>query len=458
MGRARLETSRNLGGDRPVRRRNSGGIHRGDILSGVDADGIDPKDWGIWRDIHNNVIICAESFSGADRVAEGSNIFSGFSDGGIEAQGKIGIAIDNISCSVQRMGCMASSSAMKKILALVLIFMLYVSSAEAEGIIELRIPCEIGSSVVVKMPSGEAITLGRVLMVPARTNHPAYTASKWSEPSTVCATAVNAVHLLVNVEDGRGRIISLVPSVTVAPAATEGAYFSLDMPAGTGIFGGYAPLTGSKVSILHEGKEFPLTDTPQNGDTLIIRTVLPENPAVYMVDIENRPGGRVIACTQKGLQVVARVVRRIAGVGRFGGTVYQGVGRIRASHSGVIDVSTSRREEVGGLQIMPLKHALTSHEMLNAWSLTQWMIIAPLPGAPDLEGKSPLFKSALVPGPQLDDRLPDMWSQYGRKPLVLCRRDGGNWEYLPEVSGKVDDGLRDVTHLRIYFPVWREPL
>ena len=345
---------------------------------------------------------------------------------------------------------------MKRFLALV--FLLCASCSYAESFIELRIPCTVGSQVTAVMPNGENVSLGRVIRTPSRTNHPAYTASKWAVPSTVCATAVNAVHILVNVEDGRGRIISLVPAVTVAPAAVSGAYFALYMPAGTGIFGGFAPLTGSKVSILRDGQEFPLTDTPKIGDTLIIRTALPENPDVYMVDIENRPGGRVIAYTQSGAKVAARVVRRIAGVGRFGGTVYQDVGRIRASHSGVIDVSTSRRDEVGGLQIMPLKHALTSHEMANAWSLTQWMILAPLPGMPDLEGTGPLFKSALVPGPQLGDRLPDVWSQYGRKPLVLCRRDGGDWERLPEVSGKVDDGLSDVTHLRIYFPVWNEPL
>ena len=173
-----------------------------------------------------------------------------------------------------------------------------------------------------------------------------------------------------------------------------------------------------------------------------------------MVDFENRPGGRVIAYGSDGVKVIARVVRKIGGVGRFGGTAYQGVGRIRASHSGVIDVSTSKRGEIGGIQIMPLKHALTSKEMINAWKLTQWMIVAPIPGGPDLEGTEPLFKSALVPGPQLKDRLPDVWSYYGRKPLVLCRRDGGAWERLPDAAGKVDDALRDVTHLRIYFPVW----
>lgn len=344
---------------------------------------------------------------------------------------------------------------MKKLLIIIFMFMLRAECACCEDFIELRIPCAVDSQVTAVMPSGENISLGRVIRTPSRTNHPAYTASKWATPSTVCATAVNAVHILVNVENGSGRIISLVPAVTVAPAAAPGAYFALDMSAGTGVFGGFAPLTGSKVAVLRNGQESPLTDTPQTGDTLIIRTALPENPAVYMVDIENRPAGRVIAhYAHTGAKVIARVVRRIAGVGRFGGTVYQDVGRIRASHSGVIDVSTSRRDEVGGLQIMPLKHALTSHEMANAWSLTQWMILAPLPGHPDLEGTGPLFKSALVPGPQLQDRLPDLWSQYGRKPLVLCRRNGGNWEQLPEVSGKVDDGLSDVTHLRIYFPVW----
>ena len=342
---------------------------------------------------------------------------------------------------------------MKKIIALMLL-LISASCAYAESFIELRIPCTHGEQVIAVMPNGERISLGKVLKTPVKTNHPAYTASKWSSPSTVCAAAVNAVHILVNVENDRGRIISLLPAVTVAPAAAPGAYFSLDMPAGTGLFGGFAPLTGSRVTLLHDGQEYALTGTPSEGDTIIIRTALPENPSVYMVDIENRPAGRVIAYGEKGPRVIARVVRRIEGVGRFGGTVYQNIGRIRASHSGVIDISTSRRNEVGGLQIMPLKHALTSHEMINAWKLTQWMIIAPLPGMPDLEGQEPLFKNSLVPGPQLHDKLPDLWCHYGRKPLVLCRRDAGNWERLPDAAGKVDDALRDITHIRIYFPFW----
>ena len=340
------------------------------------------------------------------------------------------------------------------LLTLILILILTVSSANAERFIELRIPCREGEQVTAKLPEGEVIELGAVRMTPSKTNWPAYTASKWASSSTVCATAVNAIHIVIRVEEGRGRIISLVPSVTVAPAAAQGAFFALDMHAGSGVFGGYAPLTGSAVTVEHEGVESPVSDVPAEGDILVIRSLLPDNPMFYMADIENRPAGRVIVYGAEGPKVIARVMRPVKGVGRFGGSIYQSRGRIRASHSGVICTSTSLRDTVGGIQIMPLKHALTSPEMLNAWKLTQWMIIAPLPGMPDLEGTAPLFKSAFVPGAQLDDKLPDMWSHYGRRPLVLCRRDGGNWERLPEVSGRVDDGLKDVTHLRLYFPTW----
>lgn len=342
---------------------------------------------------------------------------------------------------------------MKKLL-LTLIFALTVSASYAESLIVLRIPCKPGSEVTATIPTGEIIPLGHVRMIPVRTNYPAYTASKWASPSTVCASAVNAVHILVDVEKGRGRIISLVPSITVAPAAAPGAFFALEMDAGTGIFGGFAPLTGSRVTVEHDGEESTLVDVPSEGDTLVIRSPLPESPAYYMADIENRPGGRVIVYSADGPRVIARVMRPVKGVGRFGGSVYQSRGRIRASHSGVICVATSPRDTVGGIQIMPLKHALTSPEMLNAWKLTQWMIVAPLPGMPDLEGTRPLFKNAFVPGAQLSDNLPDLWSHYGRRPLILCRRNGGNWERVPEAEGRVDDAFGDVTHLRLYFPAW----
>lgn len=346
---------------------------------------------------------------------------------------------------------------MKRILSAIFILCWLAVPAWAEEMLLLRIPFEKGAEATATLPDGAVANLGIVRALPSKTNWPAYTASKWGVPGTVCATAVNAIHILVDIEKDRGRIFSIVPTVTVAPAAPAGAFFSIDAPAGTAIFGGFAPLTGSKVQIEGaDGIRRPLTRLPGKGEALIIESALPGRPATWMVDIENRPGGRVIAWTKDGPKVVARVVRPVGGVGRFGGTEFQTVGRIRASHTGVIDVSTSPRGVVGGIQIMPLKHALTSPEMASAWKLTQWMIVAPLPGKGDLEGTPPLFKGTLVPGTQLNDRLTDIWSTYGRKPLILGRFDGGPWQELPPIGGKVDDGLRTLTHLRIYYPFWNE--
>lgn len=341
--------------------------------------------------------------------------------------------------------------------------------ADNKKFIELQIPCEVGGEVKAVLPNGEIINLGKVLMTPVKTNWPAYTASKWCDNSTVCASAVNAVHMLVNKElvnkekeksdNERGRILSLVPAVTVAPAAKEGAFFSLDMPAGTGIFGGFAPLVGSKIFIKDiNGVEKILDGVPKKGEVLIIRSDLPNDPEFYMVDIENRPGGRVIAFGKNEIKIIARVIRPVYGVGRFGGTQFQNTGRIRASHAGVIDVATAPRGEVGGIQIMPLIHALTSPEMQSAWKLTQWMIIAPLPGQKMLAGSAPLFKNSFVPGTQLNEKLSDIWSTYGRRPLILCRENGSVWSNLPDVSGRVDDALKNITHFRIYFPFWNEPV
>ncbi|MCL2009285.1 MAG: hypothetical protein FWG71_01905 [Synergistaceae bacterium] len=335
------------------------------------------------------------------------------------------------------------------------------SAAWADAVIVLRIPFQEGAMATAEFPGGSA-ELGAVRALPVRTNWPAFTASKWGAPQTVCATAVNAIHVLVDVEEEKGRIFSIVPVVTVAPAAPAGAFFSIDSPAGTGMFGGFAPVSGSRVSIERPGGErsplLPLSGDVlpmKEGDVLVIESSLPETSDTWMVDIENRPGGRVIAWTKNGPSVAARVIRPVGGVGRFGGTEFQGIGRVRASHAGVIDIATSPRGVTGGIQIIPLTHALDSAELNYVWGATQWMIIAPLPGKGPLEGTPPLFKG-LLPGTQLDDRLPDVWSSYGRKPLILARFDGGPWRRFSPASGQVNDALRGLTHLRIYYPFWGE--
>lgn len=345
------------------------------------------------------------------------------------------------------------------LLCLVTLLASNAAAEEEKWLYELRVPFEEGGTVTAALPDGRSFELGRVLRLPEKTRWPSYTASAWGKPGSVTASAVNALHILMSVEEGKGRTMSVVPQETIAPAAGAGAAIILDAKAGTGFFGAWSPPVGTEILLqAPDGDIRPLGSgsLPTPGDMLVFR--VREENIPYFVEFENRPGGRVASWSKGGEQLLARVIRPAAGVGRFEGTLFQGPGRIRASHSGVIDVSTSLRGEIGGFQIIPWDHALKSKEMQGAWQLTQWMIIGAPDGVSMLGGTAPLFAGGLVPGPSEDERLWDIWSTYGRRPLVLTRLNGGPWEKMPVASGKADDALAAVTHIRIYFPITEEPL
>ncbi len=331
--------------------------------------------------------------------------------------------------------------------------------AASHFLYEVRIPFRVAETATARTADGRIFELGHVVKLPEQTRWPSYTASAWGKPGAVTASAVNALHILMGVEDGKGRTMSVIPAETIAPAAGAGAAIVLDSPAGTGFFGAWAPPVGTAILLETPGSApRPLNEVPlpQEGDALLFRVYEEDMP--YMIDFENRPGGRVTAWDRNGATLVARVIRPVAGVGRFGGTLFQDAGRIRANHSGVVDVSTCPRGHTGGFQIIPWDHALSSSEMQGAWSATQWMILGPADGKSPMGGTYPLFHGGLVPGTAEGEQLWDIWSTYGRKPLVLARLDGGHWQHLPVAEGKVDDALKSVTHLRIYFPLSREPL
>jgi len=310
-----------------------------------------------------------------------------------------------------------------------------------------------GGDITVHSERAGVIRLGKVLSVPSSTRWPAFTASRWGNPGTVVATAVNALHILVDIEKGRGRTVSILPKETFAPASGETAFFLTDIPPGRGIFGAWAPTVGSRViwrkAGNHPGEKTTSIQAFQSFEILVTPEETP-----YYVEIENRPGGRITAWTGSGPIVLGRVARPVAGCGRFGGTQFQEVGRIRANHPGVIDVSTSREGFVGGFQILPLEHA-ESPEMSSAWKLSQWLVAAPKPGG--FVGRKPLFSSGFVPGPSKEEKLWDVWSTYGRRSLVLARILGGPWQWMPEATGRNDTALKDITHLRLYFPFTEEP-
>ena len=98
--------------------------------------------------------------------------------------------------------------------------------------------------VTVRYADGSVVVIGRVAALPETTRWPSYSASAWGGPGEVCASAVNAVHMLVSVEKEKGRTLSIIPRETIAPAAGPGASVVISSKAGTGIFGAWAPPVG----------------------------------------------------------------------------------------------------------------------------------------------------------------------------------------------------------------------
>lgn len=354
----------------------------------------------------------------------------------------------------------------KRLTAAFALCLIFAFSANAAGrpLFEIRAEMKPGAPVTVTTAAGLEREIGRVVKIPTTTRFPSYTASAWSKPGTVCASAVNAVHMVLEVKDGKGRTMSLIPAETIAPAAGAGASLVISSTAGEGPFGAWAPPVGSQVFIERGGKTEELGSfnapggkhyTPKPGDVLIIKAEEFDD-LPYMVDIENRPGGRVIGWYKHGYELLARVIKPVGGTGRFEGTLFQRTGAIRANHSGVIDVSTSPRGVIGGFQIIPWDHAISSKEMQNVWNMTQWLVLGPADGRSNMGGSVPLFKEGFVPGPAAGEEMWDVWSTYGRKSLVLPRYDNGKWQRLKRADGKSMDALKSITELRLYYPFTEE--
>lgn len=304
--------------------------------------------------------------------------------------------------------------------------------------------------------------IGTVLSAAGTVNRQGYTASGWARAGTVAATAVNAVHIKVGQAGTKGVLFSMLPKELYEKPKNYKSYYDsssaivTDMPAGTLMFGGeFSPFVGNKVFLVKGEERIPIPEdySPVEGDTVEIHVeqplMLPEE-----IEFENRFGGFIRLRYVDGREkVIGQVLKPVAGVGRFEGSVYADVGRIRANHTGVICVSTSPVGKIGGFQIIPDNHGM-SPEMKFARLLTQWMVVGP-PSVddPSTEGTAPLFSYFIRPvyfplgqrGRTLDQML-DMY-------IAQARINGGEWQRMPAVTGRVDDALVDVTHIRILFPL-----
>ncbi len=342
-------------------------------------------------------------------------------------------------------------------------------------ILRLRIVNDQGGTISVSRDQGQSWSeAGHVLAFTTQVNRRGYTASKWAPAGRVAATAVNAIHICAgyNADEDRGVVFSLLPREMLTAPSTYSSFLSpdssiyTDLPAGTSIFGGGdAPFVGSQVFVERGGQLSPVTDgyLPARADVLVIIVTLP-TPYPVSAEFENHPGGAVwLRYGDGSQQLIGWVVRPVGGIGRFLGAIYTGIGRIRANHTGVLDISTSPIGELGGFQIIPFGHSL-SPEMGNAWKLTQWMIIGPATnGSPLWESLTPLFYQHIRPDYRPDDLASPEWRQRLLSRFLVEVDLGGGWRPMPALRLSPDPStplpdsantaLSQVKHLRLLFPL-----
>ena len=314
--------------------------------------------------------------------------------------------------------------------------------------------------------------MGSVLTPATKVNEKGFTASKWAVDGCVAATAVNGIHVKVRLsQEGRGAIFSIVPSEggdLPSGAGRPEAALITDIAGGTALFGLWAPYVGNRV-YLQQGAELqPLAPdyAPKPGDALVIVVERPA-PVPYDIVFENRFGGliyiRYLDATLGPQEPVGTVLRPVLGIGRFEGSRYADVGRIRANHCGVIDISTSPYGQVGGFQIVPKDHA-QSPENYYIRTSTQWMVVGPLSALdPSWEGIPPLFSSFIAPAYRPNDlAYPGHATDRLAWMRVEVKMGGAAWQPMPALSVDPEAPLPDwantaldkVTAIRLRFPIY----
>lgn len=317
--------------------------------------------------------------------------------------------------------------------------------------------------------------IGHVLYYTEKVTNQGYTASKWAPLSAVSATAVNAIHIRTgyNAKDDKGVVFSILPVEMTTEAGKKLQSFSspnaiiTDIPGGTGIFGGHwSPILGNPIALQQADGSlmpFPENYAPKKGDIFVIRVLRAANTP-KAIEFENKFGGFItVVGWDDSMKTIGQVLKPVAGVGRFWGTQYADIGRLRANHNGVIDISVAPFGAVGGIQIIPRGHAM-SPEMTRARTMTQWMVVGPLDARdPSWEGVAPLFLGYLQPSWRADDvTAPDWRHELLSRTLVQVRMSNGPWQTMPSFSLDPDlnkpfpewanTALQDMTHLRILLP------
>jgi len=340
------------------------------------------------------------------------------------------------------------------------------SNADKE-LFRIRIENRQGGLIQASADAGATYSLiGRVKRY-AVAYYTGFPASAYVPDGSVAATAVHGIRLKIGtLKEGKRVVplsISLVPADFDAVPVRYGGHIPYgsgiytDIKSGTGLFRELAPFVRSKVMLEHDGKLLSIPDNwkPSEGDVIVIICTLPE-PYIREIIFENTAGGKVIAIYEDGSsRHIAKVIRPVAGVGRFDGTSRTGVGAINTNHGGVLTISTAPvsdsnmlegvgKERRGGFEIQPSAHAATQYVMPQA------MVISPVDGEEPLEGRPPLFSGFI--GLAWDKNQPN------KSFRVEIDCGSGKWMPMPKLLGKQDTALKKLgmTRFRILFPCYDE--
>ena len=288
-----------------------------------------------------------------------------------------------------------------------------------------------GGSIIKELPNGETIKVGNVIRSGknARSSSAGFWASHYDAAndgthSCITASASNNIHVRVGPNESydpikaaeitKDKIPNLSPD-NIEDAgvwmpkqftiATEDDYaYALindsskftdniiytDIMGGNEIFGGDSgAFVGNPVQFLDSDEEWKSLDYYYNGDydkpipkdlRIVVSKPVPSNGVIESIEIENwaagdivngefkEKNGRVLAHYEDGTtKHIADIIQRVRGTGRFGGSEYSHVGTFRASHPGVICLSTSPKvgksnwgdyiNYSGGIQFVPANHA-----------------------------------------------------------------------------------------------------
>ncbi len=344
---------------------------------------------------------------------------------------------------------------------------------------QIRITNEKDGLIEVKDAATEVWQeIGRVLVPAVKVSRDGFTASKWGKAGTVVASAVNALHIKTahNREKDRGVLFSLLPSNALnknvknyTSYLNKSSSIYTNIRGGTAVFGGaYSVFVGNLVYLeTADGlAQLPYEYVPKLKDKIVIIVRRPDPYPLEMI-FENKAGGLIYLRYADGKKkAIAQVLKPVVGVGRFLGTADSEAGRVRANHTGVIDISTSPLNKIGGFQIIPAHHS-ESPEMLSAKTKTQWMIVSGLsPFSAGTEGLSPLFSDYITPRYTEAAIYENNWqSKVTERTLIFVKYRGrSGWQPMPvyylepgaDLPESFNTALKDIEEIRLSFPLFKK--